>query len=202
MRLQLGSENCGASLARSPREPVPLLLLVLLLPLVVIALMPLILIQRYRVGTARRQARPWMVTMNVALMAFSAICFLAGAAVTAIWVPNAFTGAAAGVALGAGLGLAGLALTRWEPTAATLHYTPNRWLVLIVTFVVSARVAYGFWRSWTVAQSGVSGTPIVMAFGIPESLAAGGMVIGYYFAYAVGVRRRIRKWQNRALRVI
>lgn len=170
----------------------------LLLPLVVIALTPLILIQRYRVGRARRMARPWMATLNVVLMAFSAICLLAGAALTAVWVPNAFTGAAAGLALGAGLGLAGLVLTRWEPRAATLHYTPNRWLVLIVTFVVSARVLYGLWRSWTVAQSGVSGTPIVMAFGIPESLAAGGTVIGYYFAYWLGVRRRIRTFRKPA----
>jgi membrane protein CcdC involved in cytochrome C biogenesis len=181
---------------------VPLLLLVLLLPLIVIALMPLILIQRYRVGTARRKARPWLATLNVALMAFSAICFLAGAAVTTVWVPNALTGAAAGLALGAVLGLAGLALTRWEHTSATLHYTPNRWLVLIVTFVISARIAYGLWRSWTVAQSGVSGMPIVMAFGIPESLAAGGMVIGYYLAYGLGLRRRVLKWQKRAVRVM
>ena len=183
-------------------QTVPLLLLVLLLPLVAIALMPLILIQRYRVGTARRMARPWLATLNVALMAFSALCFLAGAAVTAVWVPNSFTGAAAGLALGGVLGVAGVALTRWEPTAATLHYTPNRWLVLVVTFAISARLLYGFWRSWTVAQSGVSGTPIVMAFGIPESLAAGGMVIGYYFAYGVGLRRRILKWQKRAVRVM
>jgi hypothetical protein len=169
----------------------PLLLLVVLLPLVLIALMPVILIQRYRYGTARRTARSWTATFNVALMAFSAICFLAGAAVTAVWVPHAFTGAAAGIAVGAGVGLVGLALTRWEPTGATLHYTPNRWLVLVVTFVVSARVLYGLWRSWTVAQAGVYGTPMVLAFGIPESLAAGGMVIGYYLAYGLGVRRRI-----------
>lgn len=178
----------------------PLLLLVLL-PLVLIALMPLILIQRYRAGTARRMARSWTAMLNVVLMAFSAICFMAGAAITALWVPNAFTGAAAGVALGAGLGLVGLVLTRWEPTSATLHYTPNRWLVLIVTCVVSARVVYGLWRSWTVAEAGVYGTPMVLAFGIPESLAAGGTVIGYYFAYELGVRRRILKWQNRALPV-
>jgi hypothetical protein len=180
----------------------PLLLLVLLLPVVLIALMPLILIQRYRLGTARRMARPWMATFNVVLMALSAICFLASAALTAVWVPNALTGAVAGVALGAGLGLVGLVLTRWEPTAATLHYTPNRWLVLVVTSVVSARVLYGFWRSWTVAQAGVRGTAIVVAFGIPESLAAGGIVIGYYTAYAFGVRRRILAWRNRALRVM
>ena len=180
----------------------PLLLLVLLLPVVLIALMPLILIQRYRLGTARRMARPWMATFNVVLMALSAICFLASAALTAVWVPNALTGAVAGVALGAGLGLVGLVLTRWEPTAATLHYTPNRWLVLVVTSIVSARVLYGFWRSWTVAQAGVHGTTMMLAFGIPESLAAGGTVIGYYTAYAFGVRRRILAWRNRALRVM
>src|SRR5688572_3994423 len=173
----------------------PLLLLVLLLPVVLIALMPLILIQRYRVGTARRLARPWIATMNVVLMTFSAFALLAGAAVTAIWVPNAFIGAVTGVTAGLGLGILGLALTRWEPTPASLHYTPNRLLVLVVTVIVSARVVYGFWRSWTVANAGISGTQLVLAFGIPESLAAGGMVIGYYLAYGFGLRRRIRGWR-------
>jgi hypothetical protein len=139
-------------------------------------------------------ARPWMAAFNVWVMAFSAICFLAGAAVTQVWVPNAFAGAAAGIVLGAALGLAGLGLTRWESTPAALHYTPNRWLVLMVTFVVSARVLYGLWRSWAVAEAGIYGTPMVLAFGIPESLAAGGTVIGYYVAYSLGVRRRIRRW--------
>ena len=171
----------------------PLLLLVAVLPLLLIALMPLILIQRYRVGSARRLARPWLATLNVALMAFSAICFLAGAAVAAVWVPNAFTGAVAGIAVGVVLGVIGLVMTRWERTAGTLHYTPNRWLVLGVTFLVSARVMYGLWRSWMVARAGVYGTPMVLAFGIPESLAAGGTVVGYYFAYWWGVRRRIAR---------
>jgi hypothetical protein len=173
----------------------PLLLLVVLLPVVLMALMPFILIQRYRVGSSRRLARPWMAAFNVWLMAFSTICFLAGAAMTQIWVPNALAGAVAGVAAGVGLGIVGLALTRWESTPAALHYTPNRWLVFLVTFVVSARVLYGAWRSWTVAEAGIYGTPMVLAFGIPESLAAGGMVIGYYVAYSVGVRRRITRWQ-------
>ena len=179
----------------------PLLLLVILLPVVLLALMPLILIQRYRVGSARRMARPWVVKLNLMLMTFSAICFLASAAVTAVWVPHSFTGAAAGVAAGACLGMFGLLLTRWEATPATLHYTPNRWLVLVVTFVVSARVLYGLWRSWAVVRAGVYGTPVMMAFGIPESLAAGGAVIGYYIAYGLGVRRRILQWQKRVLRV-
>jgi hypothetical protein len=181
---------------------VPVLILVLVLPLVVIALMPLILIQRYRLGAARRLARPWVATLNVALTALSAALFLSVAAVTAMWVPNAFSGAAAGVVLGLGLGVLGLLLTHWEPTPATLHFTPNRWLVLLVTVMVSVRIAYGFWRSLQAARAGIYGSQMVLAFGIPESLAVGGAVIGYYVAYAVGVRRRVGQWQRRALRVL
>ena len=180
----------------------PILLLLLALPLVLIALMPLLLIQRYRLGTARRMARPWMATLNLVLMVFSVFCFLAAAALTAVWVPNALRGAAAGLVVGTGLGLLGLRLTRWEWTPATLHYTPNRWLVLLVTVMVAARVAYGLWRSWSAARAGLYGTEMVLAFGIPQSLAVGGTVIGYYIAYASGVRGRIREWQRRPLRAV
>src|SRR4029078_2025495 len=178
------------------------LVLLLLLPLPVIALMPFILIQRYRMGTARRQARRWVATLNLALMALSVCFFLTGAGITSIGVPNALRGAAAGVILGTGLGRVGLVLTRWEPTPATLHYTPNRWLVLVVTLMVSARVLYGFWRSWKAAEAGIYGTQMVLAFGIPESLGVGGGGSGYYIAYAWGVRRRILRWERRPVRVL
>jgi hypothetical protein len=178
----------------------PLLILLLLLPVVMLALTPLMLIQRYRIGTARRLARPWVATFSLVMLGISTIFFLAGSAVTAFWVQDAFSGAAAGVALGALLGLVGLVLTRWEPTPRTLHYTPNRWLVLVVTVIVSARLLYGLYRSLAVAQAGVSGESVLLAFGIPESLAAGGTVIGYYLAYGAGLRWRIKRWQRRALR--
>ena len=180
----------------------PLLLLVLVLPLVLVALMPLILMQRYRVGSARRLARSWIISLNLVLTIVAAVVFLAGAALTSVWVTRALTGAVAGLVVGLLLGVIGLALTRWEPTHASLHYTPNRLLVLLVTCAVSGRVLYGLWRSWTVASAGLSGAPVVQAFGIPESLAAGGMVIGYSLAYAAGVRRRLVTWQKRAVRVI
>ena len=180
----------------------PLLLLFLLLPLVVIALMPVMLIQRYRVGTARRLARPWMATLAVVSLSFSIVFFLIGAAVTTYWIPNALSGAAAGLAVGCVTGFLGLLLTRWEPTAGSLHYTPNRWLVLIITFLVSARVLYGLWRSWMAVQAGLHGSLVVTAFGVPESLAAGATVLGYYFVYNAGLRLRIRSWQQRLLRVM
>ena len=178
----------------------PLLILLLLLPVILLALTPVMLIQRYRVGTARRLARPWMATFAMVMMCLSTVFFLVGSAVTTIWVRGAFTGAAAGVAIGSLLGVVGLVLTRWEPTPHTLHYTPNRWPVLLVTFIVSARLLYGLYRSILVAQAGVEGTSVITAFGIPESLAAGGIVVGYYLAYSAGLRWRIKKWQRRPLR--
>jgi hypothetical protein len=180
--------------------PLVLLLLLVLVPLVVIALTPLLLIQRYRAGTARRQARPWVATLNLGVMAFSAVFFLISSAFTTIWIPQSFTGAAAGMMAGVLLGGIGLLLTRWEASPRSLHYTPNSVLVLIVTVIVSARVAYGLFRSLTLAGPGASGTELIAAFGVPQSLAAGGAVIGYYLAYNIGLRWRIRRWERRALR--
>lgn len=39
--------------------------------------------------------------------------------------------------------------------------------------MVSARVLYGFWRSWKAAEAGLYGSELVLAFGIPQSLGVG-----------------------------
>jgi hypothetical protein len=167
--------------------------------LALIALMPLSLVQRYRVGTARRLARGWVATLNLIALSISTALFLAGAAVTAIWVPGAFAYAAGGLGLGAVLGLAGLALSRWEATPSALHYTPNRWLVLAITLTVTARIGYGFWRAWQAWQAGVGDTSWLAAAGVSGSLAAGAVVLGYYFVYWAGVRRRVNKHRQMAV---
>jgi len=179
---------------------VPLLLLLLLLPLLVVAMTPFLLIQRYRAGSARREARPWLATLNIAVLAFSAVFFLGSAAFTTIWIPRSLSGALIGMAIGVVLGAFGSLLTRWEPAIRSLHYTPNRWLVLIVTLIVSARVAYGLFRSFEAARAGLSGHAVAGAFGVPESLAAGAIVIGYHLAFNLALRWRIARWQRRALR--
>lgn len=165
--------------------------------LLAIVLTPIALLQRYRVGTARRLARGWVATLNFVGIALSAALFLGGTAITNIWVPDAFRYAAMGLAGGCVLGVLGLALTRWEPSPRALHYTPNRWLVLAITLVVTARVLYGFWRSWQAWQSGLYEGSWFVATGLAGSLAAGAVVLGYYLVYWAGVRRRIARHERR-----
>ena len=64
---------------------VPLLLLALpfVLVLAVMMLMPLLLFQRYRMGTARRLARSGVATANIVAMTLSVAFFMTVAAVTA-----------------------------------------------------------------------------------------------------------------------
>ena len=178
----------------------PLLLLLGLIPIVLIALTPFLLLQRYRVGSSRRLARPWVATLGVVSMGFSALFFLAGAAFTNFWVPRAVSYASSGLAVGFAIGLAGLVVTRWEARPRTLHFTPNRWFVLVITLLVTARVVFGVYRMTLAADAGLTGHALLGAFGIAESLGAGGIVIGYYLAYNLGLRWRIRRWQRRALR--
>jgi uncharacterized membrane protein YbhN (UPF0104 family) len=123
--------------------------------------------------------------------------FLIGALITSRWVPEVLRYSLAGLSLGAVLGLIGFALTRWESSGGVLHYTPNRWLVLTVTLVVAARIAYGVWRVWAGWQAGVEQLAAVTASNIALSIAAGAVVLGYYVIYWIAIRRRLRSSRTR-----
>jgi hypothetical protein len=161
--------------------------------LAVIALVPLSLVLRYRASTARRLARGWVAVVNVVAVALSAALFLVVAAVTSFWVPEAFTYSLMGLAGGALLGMLGLASSRWETTPESLHYTPNRWLVLAIMLVVTSRMAYGLWRGWHTWHSVPGDTSWLAASGAAGSLAAGAVVLGYYLAYWTGLWHRVKR---------
>ena len=171
----------------------PLILLAVALILAPIALMPLALVLRHRAGTARRQARGWVATLNVVALAISTSLFLLGAALTSIWVPHALRYSLLGLLGGIALGIVGLWLSRWERAPQSLHYTPNRWLVLAITLVVTSRMAYGLWRGWHAWGSTPDKSSWLTEAGAAGSLAAGAVVLGYYLSYWMGVRRRLRQ---------
>ncbi len=170
--------------------PLVAVAIVLLFILAFIALIPVSLVMRYRAGTIKRPARRWVATVNIVMLGLSAVLFLAGAAITNVWVPQALAYALTGLATGGVLGVIGLWLSRWETTPQSLYYTPNRWLILALTLVVTSRVLYGFWRGWQAWRSTPDDGSWLAAAGAAGSLAAGAVVVGYYLAYSMGVRRR------------
>lgn len=155
-----------------------------------VAMVPFALVFRYRAGTQRRRARVWIATLNGVSLAISAMVFMTSAAITTRWVPYSFSSAALGLASGAILGILGLFMTRWERDGASLFYTPSRLLVLGITLLVTTRIAYGFWRGWNTWRATQDGSSWIAALGIPTSLAAGAVVLGYYLVYWAGVRSR------------
>jgi hypothetical protein len=172
--------------------PLILLFVILLLIFASVLIVPISIVQRYRVGVARRPARGWLVALNLAGFTLSAMLFVIGAAMSNFWVPNALAASVTGLVAGIALGALGLILTRWEHVRGQLYFTPNRWLVLAITLVVAVRLCYGLWRSWHSWQVGMAGGSWFVAAGVDGSLAAGALVLGYYVMYWAGVRRRLR----------
>ena len=178
------------------------LLLVVAILVVGILLIPFSLLRRYRVGTSRQQARGWLIGLNVIGFSLSALMFLVGSAMTTFWIPNAFKYSALGLLSGLALGIIGLWLTRWEPSPRALHFTPNRILVLAITLTIVGRIGYSFWRAWQTWGQVLDRQAWLVSWGVAEALAAGGVVLGYYAAYWLGVRRRYRQHERRPLRSI
>lgn len=178
----------------------PILIVPVLFVLAVIVLIPVAIIQRYRVGTSRQKARGWLTTLNLFGLGISTALFLTASLVTSIWVPDVLRYTALGLAAGCALGVLGLLLTKWEAGLDALYYTPNRLLVLALTLVITARILYGFWRSWESWRAGLSGESWFVEAGVAGSMAAGAVVLGYYFTYWLGVRHRLRRHGTRRLR--
>lgn len=174
----------------------PLLLLILALMALcalMVLLLPLSIITRYRSGTARRRARPWLALANVFSLGLTAGLFLITAAVSSLWVPGALSYSAGGLGAGLALGFVGLRLTRWEIAPQSLHYVPNRWLVLAITVGISLRLAFGFWRVWETWHASAGSHSWLAESGLAGSMAAGAVVIGHYLTFWFGIWLRVRK---------
>jgi MFS family permease len=182
------------------QSAVPIILFALLL-FVLLALGGVVLLSlalRYRAGTARRQGRRWVASLNVWLTSFSAVLFLSFTFLLSFWLEAAFRFGLIGMAFGGILGLVGLAITRWESQPEGLFYTPSRWLALFVTLAIAARFVYGCWHA-THSGSSASGDQhwLITASVTQLSLAVAAGLIGYYLVYSIGVRLRLTHHEQR-----
>lgn len=168
----------------------------LLIPLAMLAfvllwllLLPLAMWQRYRRGHARRRAVGWAVRTNAWLLLLSALLFALTAWISSFWIDGALAHAGLGLAAGIALGIVGLWSTHFERDARGLHFSPNRWLVLVLTLVVAGRIGYGLWHAWTLWQADAGHAAWLAQQG--NLLAVGGLLLGYYLAYAWGLKNRL-----------
>lgn len=169
----------------------------LLLPLLVVGivllwalLLPVLLVQRYRIGKARRRQLGWVVSANAWMMLPSVALFLLGAWVSEHWINGALAWAGAGLGVGIVLGILGLWTSRTERLADGLYLTPNRWLVLGLTVLVAARIALGLWQAWWHWRHGLEpGSGLASPASV---LGVGGVLLGYYLAMNWGIRARLR----------
>lgn len=180
--------------------PLLLLLPVLLLALLALALLlwPLALWQRYRVGKSRRRALSWLVATNAVGGVLSLPLFVLGAWIGSHWIEGALANALWGLLAGFAFAALGLWLTRFEAGASHLHYTPNPWIVLALTMLVALRVLLGAWQAWHRAWHGEPApVPWPWLAGHASLMAMAGLLLGYYVAYALGLRQRLRRHARR-----
>ena len=156
---------------------------------------PLLLVLRYRAGVMRRRARVGTATANLVSLLISAALFIWIAALTSFWVRNAFAYSLLGLLAGFILAFAGLFFTRWERVPPHLYYTPNRWLVLLLSLAVGARLLYGLWRIWHAWHLAGPNSSWLASAGVAGSMAVGAVILGYYLVYTAGVC-----WQLRSVR--
>ena len=180
----------------------PIILFALLL-FVLLAFSGVVLLSlalRYRAGTARRQGRPWVATMNVWATGLSAVLFLFFTFLISFWLGPTLPFALTGMGFGGLFGLVGLAVTRWESQPEGLFYTPSRWLALLITFAIISRFAYGWWHAMHHGSNAAGEQNGLMSVsGTHLSFGVGAGFIGYYLVYAIGVRLRVtRHDQQRA----
>lgn len=98
----------------------------------------------------------------------------------------------AGVLAGGWLGVLGIKLTRFEQVGKDYYFTQHRYLGLAITMLFIARLLYRGMEIYLNTRLDVPVPP--PPFGqSPLTMAAYGMVTGYYAAYAWGLLR----WRQR-----
>ena len=157
-----------------------------LVSVLVVALIAWRLYSRFRRSIGRQQlskVRPWITVtlfpvLTVLLFAVSLKSTLALAAL------------AGGIAIGIGLGIYGLRLTRFEVTQAGLYYTPSAHLGIALSGLLVLRLLYrllqgGLSPNYTASAAAPAPPPAAS----PITLLFFAALAGYYTTYAIGLLR-------------
>jgi hypothetical protein len=149
-------------------------------------------IRRMVVRQQLSKVRPW-----ITVCAFPVLLALLAAG--SIAQPLSLAALLGGTAVGVGLGIYGLRLTRFENTPEGLYYTPSAHLGIALSVLLIGRLGYRAMQMYSFTDAGY--TPPPPAAGIansPVTLLIFGALAGYYVSYAVGLLRWRRSVANTA----
>ena len=152
--------------------------------LVVVPLVVWRMYSRIRRLIGRQKSKAWRHWCAAIL--FPLLVTLLGLA--AMMSPIALATLAVGLAVGVGLAIWGLRLTKFERTDAGYFYTPNGHIGIALSLLFVARIAFRLLQlaSLTSAEAQLA----TQDFGrSPLTLAVVGMMAGYYTWYAIGLLR-------------
>ncbi len=158
-----------------------------LVSVLIVALIAWRLYSRFRRSVGRQQlskVRPWITVALFPIL--TALIF-------AFWVKStwALAAMAGGIAIGIGLGVYGLRLTRFEVTATGLYYTPSAHLGIALSALLTLRILYR-----VLLQGGLfpgtdaaAAAPPAPPGNSPLTLLMFAALAGYYTTYAIGLLR-------------
>jgi len=154
-----------------------------LIPIGVGALVLFRTYSRVRRMVGRQQlskVRPWITVTLFPILAV----LLATASIARL---PSLLGLAAGIAVGVGLGIYGLRVTRFENTPQGFFYTPSAHVGIALSLLFIGRILYRVLSVyWTSAPP--AGPPANYAT-TPLTLLIFGTLAGYYVTYAIGLLR-------------
>lgn len=140
---------------------------------------------RRSVGRQRlHPVRPWLTVIFFPLL-------VAMLLLGSLFHPASALALVGGAGVGVALGIYGLRLTRFEPTAEGLFYTPNLHLGIALSLLLIARIGYRVIQMY--AADLPMDTPPTDFVRSPITLVILGTLAGYYVTYAIGLLR----WQAR-----
>jgi hypothetical protein len=158
----------------------------LLVPVGIGALVLWRMYSRVRRMVGRQQLsirRPWITVSVLPIVSLLLVS-------TSIAQPMSTLALATGAAVGIGLGVYGLRMTRFDKTPQGLFYTPNAHLGIALSLLLVGRILYRFIQVYS-ASGSVAGPQVNYAT-TPLTLLIFGTLAGYYVTYAVGLLRRQR----------
>jgi hypothetical protein len=158
-------------------------------PIALFAIVAWRMFGRFRRNIGRQSLKPKRMISRIMIYAVLTL-FLAAISLVLVARLTVFAGLIGGVLTGAGLGLYGLHLTRFETTPEGRFYTPNPYMGVGLSMLLVARLAYRL-----IVLSGTAGQsqtqPQLMQS--PLTMFIFGLLAGYYMAYFTGVLIRSRE---------